>query len=259
MNRLITILALIASCSFTCCTREIKFAVIVSANIEWKALKKVYPDENYQKSAYGEYFFRKVQDQNILFFQEGWGKVSAAGATQYVIDRYNPEIFFNLGTCGGFEGDINRFDIILANKTVIYDISEAMGDSKEAIADYTTDIDLSWLKDNYPVRVIKTVLVSADKDLRKDEIEQLKKEYYAIAGDWESGAIAYTARLNNKKILILRGVSDLVSTQQGEAYGNLDLFVQRTDSVMAELLTDLPKWIDFINNSLKTPLSNGNK
>jgi hypothetical protein len=29
--------------------------------------------------------------------------------------------------------------------------------------------------------------------LQTSEIEKLKKEYRAIAGDWESGAIAYTA------------------------------------------------------------------
>jgi adenosylhomocysteine nucleosidase len=103
--------------------------------MEWEALKKVYPEENYRNSPWGEYFNKKIQDQNVLFFQEGWGKVSAAGATQYIIDKFNPEILINIGTCGGFEGEIERFDIVLADKTIIYDINEAMGDSKEAIAD----------------------------------------------------------------------------------------------------------------------------
>jgi adenosylhomocysteine nucleosidase len=93
--------------------------------------------------------------------------------------------------------------------------------------------------------------VSADKDLRIDEIGLLKKEYAAIAGDWETGAIAYIAKRNKKKILILRGVSDLVSNQHGETYGNFNLFVQRTDTVMTRLLTGLPKWIDYIENCQK--------
>jgi len=245
---ILTVLVLFSNVS---CVRRNKYAVIVSANMEWKALKKVYPMENYQNSSWGEYFYRKVKNQDILFFHEGWGKVSAAGATQYVIDKYNPEILINIGTCGGIEGEIERFDIILADKTIIYDIIEAMGDSKEAIADYTTQIDLAWLGENYPSKVRKTLLVSADKDLRIDEIGKLKKEYAAVAGDWETGAIAYVAQRNKKKILILRGVSDLVSNQQGEAYGNFNLFIQRTDSVMAKLLVELPKWIDYIENSKK--------
>lgn len=216
--------------------------------MEWKAVKKIYPDEKYQKSVWGEFFYKSINGQKVLFFHEGWGKVAAAGATQYVIDTFKPQILINLGTCGGFEGEIERLDVILADKTVIYDIIEAMGDSKEAIADYTTQIDLSWLGDKYPTKVKKTVLVSADKDLRIDEIEKLKTEYKAVAGDWETGAIAYTAQRNKAKLLILRGVSDLVSNQKGEAYGNFELFVQRAEAVMTKLLEELPLWIKYLES-----------
>jgi adenosylhomocysteine nucleosidase len=256
MKRLICILTILVLFSNVSCIRKNKYAVIISANTEWKALKKVYPKETYQNSPWGEYFYKKVQNQNVLFFHEGWGKVAAAGATQYIIDKFNPEILINIGTCGGFEGEIDRFDIVLADETIIYDIIEAMGDSKEAIADYTTKIDLSWLGENFPTNVHKTLLVSADKDLRMDEIGLLKKDYSAVAGDWETGAIAYVAQRNKKKILILRGVTDLVSNQHGEAYGNFDLFVKRTDSVMTSLLIELPKWIDYIENCQKTIIKN---
>jgi adenosylhomocysteine nucleosidase len=251
MKKYISILTIMVLFSGISCTRKNKYAVIISANMEWKAVKAVYPDEKYQNSPWGEYFYKKVYDQNVLFFHEGWGKVSAAGATQFVIDKFDPEILINLGTCGGFEGEIQRFDIILADKTIIYDIKEAMGDSKEAIADYTTQIDLSWLGNNFPTKVRKTLLVSADKDLRIEEIGLLIKEYAAVAGDWETGAIAYTAERNKKKTLILRGVTDLVSDQNGEAYGNFNLFVQRTDTVMRRLLIELPKWIEYIENEQK--------
>ncbi|MBC8110920.1 MAG: 5'-methylthioadenosine/S-adenosylhomocysteine nucleosidase [Verrucomicrobia bacterium] len=226
--------------------QKTKYAVIISANMEWKAIKKAYPAENYQLSVWGEFFFKKIQGQKILFFHEGWGKVAAAGATQYVIDHYKPEFLINLGTCGGFEGEIERLDIVLADKTIIYDIIEAMGDSKEAIADYTTTLNLEWLGNTYPTKVRKTTLVSADKDLRTDEIEKLKSNYQAVAGDWESGAIAYTAHKNKIKQLILRGVSDLVSSQKGEAYGDFALFEQRAEIVMLKLLDELPKWIAYI-------------
>jgi adenosylhomocysteine nucleosidase len=233
--------------------QKTRYAVVISANTEWKTIKRVYPSENYKKSPWGEYFYRKITtrqgSRNVLFFHEGWGKVSAAGGTQYVIDKFHPEILINLGTCGGFEGKSEILDIILAVKTVIYDIKEAMGDSKEAIAGYTTEIDLSWLgKREYPVKVNKSVLVSADRDLVPSEIPELNREYTAIAGDWESGAIAYVCKRNNKKILILRGVTDLVNTSSGEAYNNFSLFEYRTDLVMSKLLDQLPLWIDFIES-----------
>ena len=213
--------------------------------MEWNAVKRNYPNEQYQQSPWGEYFYKEVSSQRVLFFQEGWGKVAAAGATQYVIDEFNPDVLINLGTCGGFEGAIKRGEIVLANETVIYDIKEAMGDSKEAIEDYKAHIDLAWVGEDFPY-VNKSVLVSADKDLEPAEIEKLKSTYGAAAGDWESGAIAYTAIRNKKKILILRGVTDLVNTSGGEAYGNFDLFAARADSVMTDLLIKLPTWIKHL-------------
>lgn len=244
---LVPLFIILAICgAFSCNGRKTGYAVAVSANMEWKAVKKAFPGEKYIATPWGEYFFRQTGKHNVLFFHEGWGKVSAAGATQYLIDRFDPEVIINLGTCGGFEGSINRYDIVLADTTVIYDIVEAMGDSKEAIADYSAAIDLSWLKGNFPFPVIKTRLVSADRDLKPADIEKLKSDYRAVAGDWESGAMAYVAKRNNKKIIILRGVSDLVSPDSGEAYGNFDLFVQRTDSVMQNLLNRLPGLLDYL-------------
>ncbi|MFM8348996.1 MAG: hypothetical protein ACKOAR_13225, partial [Bacteroidota bacterium] len=73
----------------------------------------------------------------------------------------------------------------------------------------------------------------------------------AVAGDWETGALAHVASRNNKQLMILRGISDVVSTKQGEAYGNLELFVQRTDTVMRKLMRDLPVWIDHLEKTAR--------
>ena len=227
-----------------------KYVILISANAEWKIVKEIFPDKNYLKSPWGEYFNTKMninsKQINIVYFHGGWGKIAAAGSAQYVIDKFNPEYIINLGTCGGFKGKIEKFATILCTETIVYDIAEAMGDSKEAINDYTTKIDLSWLNKDYPVTVTESLLVSADKDLVIDEIEFLNKEYGAIAGDWETGAIAYVCNRNNTKLLILRSVSDLVNAVEGEAYGNLELFEQNTKIVMTKLIKELPLWIQHI-------------
>jgi len=193
---------------------------------------------------YPEDVFETLKKNDVNFLheinEEPWGHMT--------VRFFDPEILINMGICGGFEGKISQYDIILADKTVIYDISEAMGDSKEAIADYTTTIDLSWLGKHFPMEVHKTTLVFADKDLRPNEIDSLNLKYDAVAGDWETGAIAYVAVRNSKKILILRGVTDLVNTSNGEAYGNFNLFIQRTDTVINKLLTGLPLWIEYLES-----------
>jgi len=173
----------------------------------------------------------------------GWGKVAAAASTQYVIDRWSPEIIINLGTCGGFSGQVEAGEIILADQTVIYDIYEQMHDPEIARHKYATTLDLSWLPGHLPLLVRRAILVSADRDLVPAEIRELQRKYGAIAGDWESGAIAYVAARNQVRCLILRGVSDLVSEHGGEAYSDVNLFAARAGEIMETLLCALPELI----------------
>jgi adenosylhomocysteine nucleosidase len=224
-----------------------KIVVLISANAEWRVVKSVFPNEKYQPTAWGEFFETEIETAKgklpVIFFHEGWGKTAAAGGTQFAINKWNPEYMVNIGTCGGFDGKINRYEIVLVNKTIIYDIKEAMGDSKEAIDDYVTEIDLSSIKTKPSDSVITTLLVSGDRDLVPDEISYLQENYHAIAGDWESGSIAYTCKRNNKKLIILRGVTDLVNSKGGEAYGNNAVFENGTDIVMRKLIKQLPNWL----------------
>jgi adenosylhomocysteine nucleosidase len=220
--------------------KGVPFAVLVSANAEWQAVKPLYIGASLHKSPYGEYFFATVQRQRVLFFQGGWGKVAAAGSTQYVIDRFKPARLLNLGTCGGVEGRIQRFDVVAPEKVVIYDIAEAMGDSEEAIAHYTTTISLPR---QIPVPVQKATMYSADRDLTTQGLRDMESRFRPVAVDWESGAISWVAQRNQTPLLILRGVSDLVSPERAEAQGDPALFTKNTARVMQKLVGDLPQWI----------------
>jgi adenosylhomocysteine nucleosidase len=218
-------------------------AVLVSANAEWKSVRAFYPQAAVQRSPYGEYFLETVAGRSVLFFQGGWGKIDAAASTQYVIGRWNPNLLLNLGTCGGFEGSIDRFTVVLAERTVVYDLVEQMGDAGEAIKEYTTAIDLSWLHSPLPAGVRRGIIVSADRDVLAGDVQRLASQYGASAADWESGAIARVAVKNGKRLLILRGVTDLVSSKGGEAYGIEALFEKNTAIVMRSLLESLPGWL----------------
>jgi adenosylhomocysteine nucleosidase len=98
--------------------------------------------------------------------------------------------------------------VILADQTAVYDIIEQMDVDTPFLAFYATQIDLSWLAEPFPMEVRKTLLVSGDRDLLAGEISMLKERYGAVAGDWESGAIAWVAHRNGARLMILRAVSD---------------------------------------------------
>jgi adenosylhomocysteine nucleosidase len=230
-----------------------KVVVLISADIEWRAIRSIFPQLEQQSSSLGEWFVLKIgvrgQPQPVLFFHGGWGKISAAATTQYVIDRWSPQLLVNLGTCGGFVGQIEKGAVVLVERTIVYDIIEQMGDYDEHIAHYSTKIDLSWLdaafpERQYPQPVVRSLLVSADRDLIAEDIPQLISHYGAAVGDWESGAIAWVAKRNQVRCLILRGVTDLVGSRGGEAYGgNIQVFVENAASMLASLIKYLPDWV----------------
>jgi adenosylhomocysteine nucleosidase len=165
-----------------------------------------------------------------------------------VIDQFHPDVLINLGTCGGFEGRIEQGTIILVERTIIYDIVEQMTDGAEAIDHYSTDLDLQWLPKMLPSPVSRGLLISGDRDIVAKDIPHLIEKYNAVAADWESGAIAWVADRNHQRVLILRGVSDLVGRGGGEAYGDYELFLSRTREILTALLDVLPAWLSAIDS-----------
>ncbi len=227
---------------------ESSLAVLISARIEWRAVVDLLNEHELHKYPFGKWFRTTLRvdgrEEEVVFVHGGWGKISAAASAQYVIDHCRPELLVNLGTCGGFEGEIEKGTVVLADRVIVYDIMEAMGDHASHIAHYTTNIDLSWLREPYPHPVRRTLLVSGDRDLRPEDISHLKAAYGAVAGDWESGSIAWVAQRNKTRCLILRGVTDLVGQHGGEVYnGNLKLYVDNARTVLKSLIEHLPSWI----------------
>lgn len=225
-----------------------RIVVLISANVEWGIVRELFPDKELSMAPFGEWFVHQGDiagtSDPIIFFHGGWGKISAAATAQYAIDRWAPDLLINLGTCGGFAGAIDKGTIILVERTLVYDIYEQMGDHDEHIAHYTTNLDLSWLNEPYPHPVQRGLLVSGDRDIRVEDIPSLRAEYGAVAGDWESAAIAWVAQHNDTRCLILRGVTDLVGADGGEAYdGNIHVFVDGARGILKQLLDALPAWL----------------
>ncbi len=253
---------------------SVKVIVLVSADAEWLALQAIFTEMVEQPSPFGAWFITRVsvtpenlQNESglkgiqvrseedsypVMFFHGGWGKIAAAASTQYVIDRWQPALLINLGTCGGFEGQIEQGEVILATKTIVYDIIELMGDFDEHIAHYSTVLDPGWLDVKaLPFQVRETLLVSGDRDLLVSEIPELNTRYGAVAGDWESGAIAWVAGRNQTRLLIFRGVSDVVREAGSDAYGNLEYFVASTERIMRQLVGALPTCLAQARQRLK--------
>lgn len=210
-----------------------RLVVVVCSDTEWRIVRDILKPIEISTSVFGELF----EHNDALFFQIGWTKTVAAAGVQYVIDTYHPERVINIGTCGGFEGFASLDDIFLITKAVIYDLNERMGNPKRVIESFVTTLDISDISTTVANATKTATIASADADVDSAHIETLHTDFGAIVADWESGSVAYVARLNNQKLHILRGVTDIVSREGGDVYGNERLFEKRAVDVLRKLVT----------------------
>ena len=220
-----------------------RFVVLISADGEWQAVLHHTLSSIQHPTPYGNWFSQNIVHFSVIFMHAGWGKVSTAGACQFAIDAFQPQLMVNLGTCGGLEGLAELGEILCVSETAFYDIFEGMADYAQAIEFYSSKADLSWLPEELPEHTHRARLVSADQDIQPRAYERLTQEFGAVAADWESAAFAWVARRNGIPWLILRGVSDLVSPTKAETAGNLSLWQARTDQIMEDLLNQLPWYL----------------
>jgi len=223
--------------------------IIFSSESEWRAARKFHRAPFGDPNPYGESFAIHQGENKLIFVQGGWGKISAAASAQYAIQQWKPDLVVNLGTCGGLHGQVERGEVLLVDRTLVYDLIEQMSDQQAALDYYTTDLDLSWLGEPYPQAVRRGLLLSADRDILAEQVGWLQETFGAIAADWESAAIAWVCSKNRMKCLILRGVSDIVSPNGGEAYNNVRFFQQASEKVICDLLQHLPAWLERVDFS----------
>lgn len=226
--------------------------VLISADAEWRAVKALFPAAALQRTPFGERFDVDLRGRAVRFVQGGWGKVSAAASAQWVLDQDRPELLVNLGTCGGLKGRVAQGAVLLVERALVYDLIEQMTDGLAELAFYTTELDLSWLPAKLPHPVQRGLMVSGDRDIVASEVPRLIAQHQAIAADWESAAIAWVAARNGARCLILRGVSDLVGEDGGEAYGDYTLFAERTNAIMSQLVEQLPDWLAAVQSSVSS-------
>ena len=102
-----------------------RFVVLISADGEWQAVLHHALPSIQHPTPYGNWFSQNIVHFSVIFMHAGWGKVSTAGACQFAIDAFQPQLMVNLGTCGGLEGLAELGEILCVSETAFYDIYES--------------------------------------------------------------------------------------------------------------------------------------
>ena len=229
----------------------LRAVIIICAQAEWQAVRNLLPLPSQPDDAGMAWIASQSDGSALHWVHSGWGKTAAAAATQHAIDRWQPDLLINLGTCGGLAGCCQLGEVLLVEETVQYDIRESMGEAWPALLHYTAKADYSWIAEPLPAGTRRCRLASADRDILPEEAEMLRREYNVPAADWESGAIAWVAARNQTPWLILRGVSDLTDGNSSETAGQLALWQERCGTIMQKLVECLPWYLRQFQQNFK--------
>ncbi len=142
----------------------------------------------------------------------GTGKVNAATATAFLIDR-GAEVIVNLGLSGGISG-VARGDVVLATRLLEHDfdlmcLGYKLAEKPGQQYIYSANDKLNaHFKKLFP-EIKEGAMVTGDCFVSDPVLrDKLKNEFSAVACDMESAAVAYVCHISGVPFAAVRRISD---------------------------------------------------
>ena len=195
--------------------------------------------EEIQRS--GHTFWRgEIYGHEIYLTRCDPGKVNAALATQQLIDRFEVNAIFNMGSSGALAPELEVGDLVVATEAIQHDFDITSWGLKpgELIFDvltakntgqlnfrsqqiFNSDSKLSQLAfdsagqveliklSGYTPKIYTGRILSGDQFINgRDKAEWLWKTFHGLCTDMEAAAISQTCSVNNVPFLCIRAISD---------------------------------------------------
>ncbi len=188
------------------------YGIHINSNLEWESMLQLCKPSQLLESPYGQYFthrFKFWQEDALIYFS-GYSKEKAAGCVQYILCKHNIHHLFVIGTSGGVDKRAALLDVVIASETVIYDCIDRLEIQETLFPEnFRTMMNLDFLKGKIlPEKTWIGKIATADQDIDA-AVREILMPHNIMVADWESGAIALIAKLNQVPITIFRGISDL--------------------------------------------------
>lgn len=214
--------------------------VSIATKWEFEATLDYFEVNNEERCEYpyGEFFLKKVNDAELIFYFTGVRKANGVGANQYMISRFDLDKVIVAGTCAGIDDTYSHLDVIVPHRAVQYDctVKEVEPLIKQS---FIVDIPLSHYGNDFLTGTIAT----ADRAvvMWKDYIE-LNEQEITIA-DTEAGAIAYICKKNGVECIIVKGISDFPTDERNtnpvdSNMEQINVYIANTPKVMNKIFDD---------------------
>ena len=224
-----------------------KIGIIFAMNEELEETKKLF-NNIITHSIYDLKIYECNNDNVICYLLEsGIGKVNAARSAQILIDTMNVDYILNVGVAGSVSKDVNKCDIVIAEKLVQHDFNlMAFNRERGEIPNTGKYIDC----DKELVDIAKTISIDtnahygvvASGDIfitDKDMGAKINKKFDVLCVEMEGAAIAQVCRLCKVPFLVVRAISD--SPYEEDNHITFDEFLKISSDMAAKFV------IEFLN------------
>lgn len=193
--------------------------------------------ENCVATEYASFTFYEgtLAGSDVVIVQSGIGKVAAALATAFLIDKYSPDYVVNTGSAGGFDQSLKVGDIVISNEVRYHDVDvTAFGyeigqlpSNPPAYIPHSTLVEaaqagvyeLSQSSDD-DIQTLLGLITTGDTFMTADaDIAKARKNFPTMAAvEMEGAAIAHTCHQLNTPFVIIRSMSDIAGKESPASF-----------------------------------------
>ncbi|WP_441003010.1 5'-methylthioadenosine/S-adenosylhomocysteine nucleosidase [Pseudocolwellia agarivorans] len=176
-----------------------------------------------------------LEGSEVVIVQSGIGKVAAALATAFLIDKFRPDYIVNTGSAGGFEQSLKVGDIVISSEVRYHDVdvtafgyevgqlpsnppayiphSTLVEAAQEGIAELSSTSDT-------PIQTLLGLITTGDTFMTADaDIAKARKNFPTMAAvEMEGAAIAHTCHQLNIPFVIIRSMSDIAGKESPTSF-----------------------------------------
>lgn len=193
-----------------------KIGIIFALKEELDETKKLF--NNVVEHKLYELIIYECRYKNVICYlvESGMGKVNAARTTQVLIDNMNVDYILNVGVAGSVSKNINKCDIVVADKLVQHDFDlRPLNFEKGLIPNVGKYIncDKELIKIAKTIKMDTNVVVgtisSGDIFITDEQMgSKINNKFNALCVEMEGAALAQVCSLCKVPFLVIRAISD---------------------------------------------------
>ena len=172
----------------------------------------------------------QLNGADVVIVQSGIGKVAAALATAFLINKFSPDYIVNTGSAGGFEQSLQVGDIVISSEVQYHDvdltafgyaIGQLPGNPPAYIphqqlveAAKTSASNLTNIQTLVGLITTGDTFMTAD-----DDIAKARNNFPTMAAvEMEGAAIAHTCHQLNTPFVVIRSMSDIAGKESPTSF-----------------------------------------